>query len=187
MQQVEMHAVAELSLSSPFQKEMIRLASEHVAYLQGPDGLVPYVNTENHFEYIHLWGYCSCASGFILAGKILERERVGYNERAVRILNWILDHSWNGDYFYPIVAKDGEVVDSNFYVRSDAWVFNAFSLAVKESLNPEQYLGICEKAYTSLWKADFSGIENHASGKRIRFARRILIHAAALKNRIWQE
>ncbi|MFH0755884.1 MAG: hypothetical protein V2B15_01180 [Bacteroidota bacterium] len=187
MQQVEMHAVAELCLSSPLQKEMIRLASEHVAYLQEPDGLVPYVNTENHFEHIHLWAYCSCASGFIMAGKIMERERPEYNERAVRVLNWILDHSWNGDYFYPIVAKDGQVVDSNFYVRSDAWVFNTFSLAVREGLNPEQYLGICEKVYSSLGKADFSGIENHASGKRIRVARRILINAAALKNRIWQK
>ena len=182
MQQVEMHAMAELSFSSPFQKEMILYATKHVANLQENAGTIPYYNTPTP---IHMWGFCSCASGFIYASQFDNGTREEYLVRARGVLKWILDYSWTGDYFYPIVEKDGTVIDHNFYVRSDAWVFNSMALAIKEGVIENDYLDICEKSYFKMESVHFSGIENHASSLRIRLVNRILQNAATIKNRVW--
>lgn len=182
MQQVEMHAMAELSFSSPFQMEMILDATKHVANLQENAGTIPYYNTPTP---IHMWGFCSCASGFIYASQFDNGTREEYLVRARGVLKWILDYSWTGDYFYPIVEKDGTVIDHNFYVRSDAWVFNSMALAIKEGVIENDYLDICEKSYFKMESVHFSGIENHASSLRIRLVNRILQNAATIKNRVW--
>lgn len=184
MQQVEMHSMAETCVNSPLQSKLISFASEHVAYMQNNDGIIPYLNVNMD---IHLWGICSCASGFILAGKVLKNKREEYNARAEKILDWIVTYSWNGDYFYPIVSEKGLVINKDFYVRSDAWVFNSFALAVKEKINDEKYILICEKSYCKMESVNFSGIENHASNVRIRTVNRILLYFANIKNKIWRK
>jgi len=182
MQQIEMHAMAELSFSSPLQKEMILDATKHVANLQENTGIIPYYNTPTP---IHMWGFCSCASGFIYASQFDIGMREEYLERARRVIKWIVDYSWTGDYFYPIVEKDGTVIDHNFYVRSDAWVFNTMALAINEGVIENDYLEICEKSYLKIESVNFSGIENHASNLRIRLVNRMLQNAATIKKRVW--
>jgi len=181
MQQVEMHVEAELCLNSPYQTDLIFAASEHVAYKQDGKGVIPYTNRKEYFSaQIHLWGYCSCASGFIMAGKVLKSKSEEFKERAERIYNWIYQHAWNGEHFYRIISKDDSAIDSKFYVRSDAWVFNSFSLAVKEGINAVKYLDVCERTYRKIEKSDFSGIENHASNRRIRLMSKILLFISNL-------
>lgn len=182
MQQVEMHAMAELSFSSPLQKEMILDATKYVASLQENAGTIPYYNIQTP---IHIWGFCSCASGFIYASQFDNEMKEEYLVRARRVLKWIVNYSWNGDFFYPIVEKDGTVKDYSFYVRSDAWVFNSMALAIKEGVIENDYLDICEKLYLKMESVNFSGIENHASNLRIRLVNRILQNAATIKKRVW--
>lgn len=184
MQQVEMHCEAQYVSPDNHQEEMVRLASEHVATKQDNKGRIPYLNQESD---IHLWGFCSCASGFLLAGKINEDKNDSYRKNAELIYKWIEKYSWNGNYFYPIISHDDVVVDQRFYVRSDAWVFNSFSLAVKEGVEFDRYLDICEKSYQTMSDVDFSGIENHASNKKKRYYSSLLKKAGKIKNNIWQK
>lgn len=171
MQQIEIHSMAELCIPNPFQKEIIISASDHVEFKQDQNGLIPYYNTESD---IHLWGYCSCANGFIMAAKINTLKTSEYIERAKKILKWIKEYSWNGEYFYPVISKNGLIKDKNFYVRSDAWVFNTFAMAIKEGIIDPSYITICEKIYEKMESANFSGIENHATNERIRFVNKII-------------
>jgi len=181
MQQVEIHSRAQLVLPNQNQLQLIKEATEHVLFLQKDDGLIPYLNTSKD---IHLWGYCSCASGFFLAAKVLNKEAKRYHQAATKILDWIYSHSWNGNYFYPIVGMDGIPLDRNYYVRSDAWVFNAFSLSVLEGIQTEKYLEVCKKCFQSMERVNFSGIENHAGNLRILTTRKLLSFLVASKRKL---
>jgi hypothetical protein len=182
MQQVEMHSISQICFNSPVQTDLITLATENVTQKQNDVGIIPYYNFNTD---IHLWGYCSCASGLILAGKVTPKKQEEYNLRAIKILEWILTYSWNGNYFYPIVSEKGVVIDKKFYVRSDAWVFNSFALAVNEGINIEKFRIICEESYRKMESVGFSGIENHASNNRIRTVFKLIAIGAKLKHRIW--
>jgi hypothetical protein len=172
MQQVEMHAMAELKLHSSIQPELIEGASEHVAWKQDDAGLIPYTNRKEHFGGdLHLWGLCSCAAGFLMAGKVLSAQSAVYRARAERIYAWMYRTAWNGRYFFPIVSPSGAATDARYYVRSDAWVFNAFSLAVLEGIEKDKYIGVCEKCFLRMARKGFSGIENHATCTRTKIVR----------------
>jgi hypothetical protein len=171
MQQAESHAIAESSFSSPFQKDIVVSTVDHVAFKQGNNAIIPYYNTQTD---IHLWGYSSCASGFIMASKLNKEKSEEYKERAARILNWIIKYSWNNSYFFPIITQDGKIKDKKFYVRSDAWVFSAFAHAISENVIEDTHVSICEKSFCKMESVDFSGIENHATNKRIRFFKMII-------------
>jgi len=171
MQQVEVHSESEFLNSNKYQKGIIIEASKHVADLQDLEGKVSYYNTKSD---IHLWGFCSCASGFILASKIDVNKKEEYIYRARKIYDWILKYSWNGNYFYPIISHKNKVLDHRFYVRSDAWIFSSFCLAVINGINPTEYLNICEKSYQKMKYNNFSGIENHASNSRKRLSNKVI-------------
>ncbi len=182
MQQVEMHAMAELSVVSPFQKSLILEAAKHVAFWQDKYEIIPYYNTPSP---IHLWGFCSCASGFIYASKFDVNLKCDYENRAKIIIDWMMDYAWSGEYFYPIVEKNGRIVDKRYYVRSDAWVFNTLALAIKDQVVNDDFISICEKMYIRMEKVNFSGIENHASNLRIRFFNNLITNTGILKNKLW--
>lgn len=182
MQQVEMHSEAQFVNPDKHQKKMIEAASEHVATKQDKEGKIPYLNQNSD---IHLWGFCSCASGFLLAGKLIGSKYNDYRSKAELIYNWIEKYSWNGEFFYPIISHDNVIIDDRFYVRSDAWVFNSFALAVKEGINADRYLEICEKSYEKIANVDFSGLENHASNRRKRTYTSLLKKAGKIKKSVW--
>ncbi len=182
MQQVEIHSEAQLVFPNEDQKRIILEASEHVTEKQDIEGKIPYLNFKSD---IHVWGFCSCASGFLKASKVFGDKYEEYRKRAQQVYEWIEKNAWNGDYFYPILSHHNKVIDNRFYVRSDAWVFNSFALAVKEGINKTKYLEICEKSYTKMASVDFSGLENHASNKRKRVTALTLTKIANIKNRLW--
>lgn len=184
MQQVEMHAMAELNINSKKQLDIIREASQHIANKQNELGVIPYLNTS---VPIHVWGYCSCASGFIYSSKLIKEKKDEYFTRALKILEWLETYSWNSNYFFAILSENGQVIDNRFYVRSDAWVFNTFALAVKENINKDKYLHICDKCYRKMESVDFSGIENHASNRRIRTFMKIIQAASSVNKQLWQK
>lgn len=183
MQQVEMHSEAQEVLPNADQKNIILEASKHVAAKQDIEGRISYLNLKSN---IHLWGFCSCASGFLNTSKIWEHKREEYRERAKLVLEWIEKFSWNGEFFYPIISHENKILDKRFYVRSDAWVFNSFALAVKEGINSERYLEICEKSFKKMEKVDFSGPENHASNYSRRTIIKLMTAVSNVLNK-WQK
>lgn len=166
MQQVEMHAIAQKKSPNAIQEAMIEAATDHVLDQQRKDGSIPYLNTP---QDIHVWGLCSCSSGFLLASDFIDSKSEMYQNAAKGVIEYIIDHSWNGRFFVPILGKDREIIDNNYYVRSDAWVFNALSLALSKKISPKVTLDICEKSFQKMADNNFSGGENHASSPTKRF------------------
>ncbi|WP_111672223.1 hypothetical protein [Algoriphagus litoralis] len=184
MQQVEAHCESQFVKPTDEQRRIIASASIHVSSKQEDDGKIPYLNKRTD---IHLWGYCSCASGFLLAGKVVEDMNEEFRNRARLIYAWIEKYSWNGKYFFPIVSHRNQIVDNSFYVRSDAWVFNSFALAVKENIEYDKYYSICELSYQAMSAADFSGPENHASNRSKRLYIYVLNSLGKIKRTLWRK
>ncbi len=177
MQQVEVHAIAQVRTPLDEQEVLIRKASAYVRSLMDANGLVPYYNNCRESP-IHVWGYASCVSGFLLASESIPSRRADYRAAAEQVVRWLLDHAWNGAFFWPILGREGIPLDRRYYVRSDAWVFNALALAMQNGLDVEA--SVMEATYTRMEEQDFSGIENHATSPRIRFVRAALNGAGGI-------
>lgn len=170
MQQVEMHAFAERFVPVAKQHLIIEDCSDHIVSLNDKLGIVPYTNSSKFFSgMIHVWGLCSVASGLIEAGKVVPDKYDLYTKNAKIVYRWIVDHSWNGEYFFPVLTKDGTpFCPKEYMVRSDAWVFSSLANCHKELDGTEELSNIIEKCYQKMEKSNFSGKESHASNFRIR-------------------
>jgi len=168
MQQVEMHSYAQCMISHDAQMKIIEECSDHIVNLSNKFSVIPYTNNSNFFGgHIHVWGFCSVASGLIEAAKLLPDKRNVYVKQATDVIDWIVNNSWNGDFFSPILTKSGEIVGLNEYmVRSDAWVFNALAAYFKDVSRDEKFETILEKCYLKMESCDFSGKESHAGSFR---------------------
>ena len=122
--------------------------------------------------YIHVWGLASLIPGLLEAATLFPDRRDIYQAMAGSTLGWLLDHSWNGEYFYAILNKEGEVKLPDYMIRSDAWVFNALAAATKH-LGSGPWVDIAERCYLSMDVADFSGPETHASNRWKRMANKV--------------
>jgi hypothetical protein len=176
MQQVDVHSLAEEAAPCGQQLEMVRDAADHVLEVALEQGVVPYCKNPAAFRgHIHLWGYASVATGFIRAAGVVRDRADQYRAEARRVVNWIVTNGWNGKYFFPILNRDGQPQGTfQYMVRSDAWVFNALSLARLE-LGMTELDPVIESCVRRILASKMSGPESHASNRRIRLARRILL------------
>lgn len=160
MQQVEMHALAEKALPVKGQLELIRDATDYICLLGNQYDVIPYYNENG--SAIHVWGLSSVVSGMLEAATLLPQREADYKAIAHKVMNWLIRHSWNGRHFIPILDKNGGTVFSDYMVRSDAWVFNAFCAAQK-FLGAGYWSDIIEKCFEKMESVDFSGPESNAS------------------------
>ncbi len=176
MQQVEMHSLAQQLTPESAQERIIRDAADHVAALHERHPIIPYTNDKRYFkDQIHLWGLSSVIPGMLEAGVVLREFRPGYEKVAKDVLEWIRANAWNGSSFEAVLNKDGSRVAPRYYmVRSDAWVFNACASAAKH-LGPGAWSDMAETCFATMEKANFSGMESHASCFRRRFFAGILV------------
>jgi hypothetical protein len=173
MQQVEMHSLAEQCAPYEAQLVLIRDAADHVVALHESQPVIPYVRPESFFrDTVHVWGYCSCASGLYEAARVIDDRRDRYRAVAAEIIAWLLEHAWSGEHFYPILSHTGTPLETAYQVRSDAWVFNAIAGAHLHA-GGDELLEVAERCYAKMARCDFSGPESHASNRRIR-----AVHAA---------
>lgn len=173
MQQVEMHAYAQSVYPLPLQLSMIDETSQYILNVFSEQGTVPYTNNPKDFGGgIHLWGFSSIISGLVMAKKVgVLIDDSNVNSLILFVQNFILDKGWNGQYFCPIVSKNGLPLMTDYMVRSDAWVFNSLASLLSVGLpgsNNEVILGVLSKCYNKMCQANFSGKETHASNKRTR-------------------
>ena len=160
MQQVEVHSIAQNYCPNSYQEQIIKLASRHVLCLQDKKGFVPYANNKIYFnDLVHVWGFSSVISGFIETYKHFSEKE--YLEGAKKVYNWLLEYSWNGEYFYPVLYQDGKVKNDWYMVRSDAWVFSSLSKYYL-FFSEEKTEKIINNLYEKMHSVNFSGPESHA-------------------------
>lgn len=179
MQQVEMHAYAQLVSPNSLQLEIIKLASLYVMNIFSKEGIVPYTNNPKDFGgRIHLWGFSSIISGLTMSEKLrVDLDPVLLNELRRSVLDFILEKGWKDPFFCPVLSREGNPVFNNHMVRSDAWVFNSIAslLSVSSFIDrKEELINILDKCYKKMKQVDFSGPETHASNRRTRFISSII-------------
>jgi hypothetical protein len=168
-QQIEAHAIAQQLSPSEIQSRIIRDATEHLLYVCDQHEIPPYYR-KGLDDPIHIWGLGAVIPAMLEASIILPDRRDHCVAVARRVADWILEHSWNGEYFYPVVGRTGEVILEDYMVRSDAWTFNAMA-AAEAHLGPGRWSSITRTCFQRIAACDFSGPENHAStamSRRIR-------------------
>ena len=169
MQQVEIHSLAQQACGADDQLKIIISAADLIVALQDKYKVVPYTNSDIYVkERIHLWGYVSVASGMLEAAAVVPERKEVYYKVAEKVLNWMLKYGWNDEYFTAILTPQGETTEENqFFVRSNAWVFNTLACAAKH-IGDGPWIDIADKCYMRMELADFSGPENHGSGRLAR-------------------
>lgn len=163
MQQVEMHALAQQACSADNQLDIIADGADLIVALQNEQEVIPYYNKEfsGHSD-IHSWGLASVIPGMLEAAVVLPERKDAYHVVANRVLAWLIEYVWNGEYFIPVLRSDGRAISQDYMVRSDAWVFNALGTAQKY-LGTGPWTDIAEQCFHRMESVDFSGPESHAS------------------------
>ena len=175
MQQVEVHSMAQRVAPNARQLRMIKDAVEHVLAIADKNGILPYTNDPYHFRgYIHVWGFASFVSGLLESAELFQDVASTYRRIAETNLRWLISNSWNEeDYFYPVIDSDGEVRESRYMVRSDAWVFNTLAAATKY-IGDGPWADIANRCFRKMEAHRFSGYETHASNSTQRFVRKLI-------------
>lgn len=179
MQQVEMHAYSQYVYPNELQLKLINKASKYVINIFNKEGTVPYTNNIKDFGGgIHLWGFSSILSALSFVNhkeQLVSDYEINNLKRYV--FNFIIKNGWNGEFFYPILDKNGSPILKDYMVRSDAWVFNSLSSLLSDTtfINDRQaILDVLTKCYVNMESVNFSGKETHASTKQTRLISSII-------------
>lgn len=154
-QQLYYHMRANELIFSEAAQQIIQNVSNYLFTLLKQDIVVPYIYINDEISSnaaIDVWGYCTL---LMCTTKCNDME---ISKKLVKIL---LEKSWNGEYFAPVLNDKLEVIDSRFYPRSDAWVVHA--LSEYYILNRDSEVAeILWKSLNRLHNCNYKGTENHA-------------------------
>jgi hypothetical protein len=178
MQQVEMHAYCHSVMPHELHTAMMEDAVDYVVEIFHQEGYLPYTNNSVDFKgLIHVWGLSSVLSGVLMCRKVTSANRAKWDGLLYFVIDFLLEKSWNGKFFFPILDKQGSPRSKIYMVRSDAWVFNSLSSVVLsgvlEQHKMEEIIVILEKCYCRMEDVNFSGPESHASTLRTRLFGRV--------------
>lgn len=173
-QQVEMHCYAQLAYPNDEQLEIIKSTLDCLEYEYRKENILPYTKGNLYFGgNIHVWGYSSVISAFLIGAKLVEEKKEKYVHYSKEIATWLLSNSFNGEFFFPIVSMKGDVILSKYMVRSDAWVFNSLGSLYKID-KKDELLTVLRRTYGRMKGVNFSGRETHASTKLTRMIVKVI-------------
>ncbi|EMS70333.1 hypothetical protein [Ruminiclostridium cellobioparum] len=156
-QQLYYHLEIDKYYSNEDNKEIIRLVSVYLKRKLTDDIAVPYIEVNGKISRdIHTWGYCSLLLCALLWEDSLHIERI----KAFMASKFIVS-----DHFAPIIKPSGEIVDKNYYPRSDAWVLHSLSEYLLY-VSDEQVRKIIDTGLDKLGSCYYKGYENHVLTKR---------------------
>ncbi len=171
MQQVEVHALAQRTAPLERQKAIILDAADYVVGLARGRAVVPYTNLRAD---IPVWGLVSVAAGLLEAMEVTPGEaHAAYEALVETTVRWVVEHSWNGKFFIPVLHPDGSPLSSRYMVRSDAWVFAGLAAALCHGTSSVS-TDILEACYRRMERRDFSGPESHATDTLCRVQSRMI-------------
>lgn len=141
--------------------EIVKLVSNYLKDKIKENVAVPYIETkEKKTKDIHTWGYVAillCA---------LEWKNSKYINN---IISFMKENIIGKDHFFPIVKENGEVIDEEYYPRSDAWVLHSFSEYLLYNKNDIKIKRIIDIGLELQKKNQYFGKENHVYTRRKKF------------------
>lgn len=154
-QQLYYHMRANELIYNDANQQIIEKVSNYLSTYLKKNIIVPYICINGEVSPtadIDMWGYCAL---------LMCTTKCNDMETSKRIVEVILENSWNGEYFAPVLNSKLEVIDSRFYPRSDAWVVHALSEYYIIDRNP--VIGeVIRASLNKLRSCDYKGTENHA-------------------------
>lgn len=164
-QQLKYHCVAYKLFPTSKNLKIIKLVSEYLYSNIDENMFIPYTRNGSKLSTkIDMWGYTSIIKAFTEVSELLNDDK--YAKVSGEIVNKVLNHSWNGKYFYPILDKDFNTFDSNFYPRSDAWVLHSLAHYYKKNSQNKKLNDVILTGYKSISEVNFIGYENHTLSTR---------------------
>lgn len=172
-QQLRYHSAAYLNFPTEKNKEIVDKVSLYIVNKIDNNGLIMYTENQGKVSNkIDMWGYSSVIKGLVDSYKITNN--VMLLEKAKLMIGFITKNAWNGEYFYPILSKEGKVFDNSFYPRSDAWVLHSLCHYMSHIEQNKMLVDICEKNYNKISDCNFTGLENHTLTRRKKYFAKIV-------------
>jgi hypothetical protein len=170
-QQLKYHCVIQKIIPTNKNLKIIKHLSDYLLSIRNTHGIYEYCNSHSFKpNNIHIWSFSSAIQGFVDAYSIIKDEKL--LESAVTIKKWIIKNSWNGKYFIPVLDLNGNVLDNNYYPRTNAWTIHSMTQYMQYYGIEEDLLQIVEKVYSDLSNNSFIGKEKHVWTKRLVYATR---------------
>lgn len=161
LQQVEVHAQAQMVQPNDLQYKMIESAYRHCDLVaKDNDGILPYLNLD---KSIAVWGMVSTLSSSVYVSKLLQDGTDKVLEFVCKHYDFLMEKSWNGEYFEPELSRKGEAIIDQYMIRSDAWVFCALSAVYNVFPEIDVPMSMLRKIYMKAEKHGFSGRESHGA------------------------
>ncbi len=152
-QQLYYHMLLDKYFENHDNKEIIKLVSNYIKHKLELDIAVPYIEIEKKITTdIHSWGYCS-----LLLCSLKFKDKQYTN----RILKYIMDNMIMEDHFLPVIKRTGEIINKEYYPRSDAWILHALSEYLLVEENDKEVYEIVNKGLKKLEENKYKGLENH--------------------------
>lgn len=153
-QQLYYHILLDKYYENTDNKEIIRLVSNYIKYKLKTNLAVPYIEIgKKATKDIHSWGYCS----LLLCALYFEEDNIKED-----VKKYIMENMVKGDHFLPIIKNDGEVIDDEYYPRSDAWILHALSEYLLMNEEDTKVYEIVSVGLKKLERVEYKGLENHA-------------------------
>ena len=193
-QQLRYHAFSLKKYRDQFNEKIVNGVTKYLINEIKDDGKLSYVIVNGkHSGTINSWGYSSVIKGLIEASSFEFVDKNEINNKISTMVNILIDHFWNGEYFYPIVEKKSfSVIDSNFYPRSDAWVAHSLSYVLKYNQS-EKFLDenkkneisyIVSSVLLKIATHDYTGYENHTVTKKKLYFSAVINSIKKIKGKI---
>ena len=170
-QQLKYHCVIQKIIPTNKNFKIIKHLSDYLLSIKNTQGIYEYCNSHSFKpNNIHIWSFSSAIQGFVEAYSIIKNEKL--LESAITIKKWIIKHSWNGKYFIPVLDMNGNVLDNNYYPRTNAWAIHSMTQYMQYCGFKKDLLLIVENVYSDLSNNSFIGKEKHVWTKRLIYATR---------------
>lgn len=152
-QQLYYHILLDQYFENDDNKEIIRLVSNYIINKLEENIAVPYIEIEGKANTdIHSWGYCSL---------LLCALKTDNKELSDKVLEYMMKYMIIDNHFSPVIKNTGEMIEKEYYPRSDAWVLHALSEYLLLREEKVEVIEIVNKGLEKLEEIDYKGLENH--------------------------
>ncbi|HFQ4858321.1 TPA: hypothetical protein ACGUPG_004142 [Vibrio vulnificus] len=160
-QQLYHHIIADSFYSNDYNKKSIEIIFKYLISILDDNGYLPYtVHKGKATDKVDIWGFSSLVGCFSLYSKVYECDVA--KKASQRCFDYLMNHAWSGEYFYPIILNSNKsVFDGHFYPRSDAWVIHAISDYSRFVSQNDDIILKTNSVFSKIVSNDFTGLENH--------------------------
>ena len=152
-QQLYYHILLNNYLENKDNQEIIKLVTSYLKDKLEQDIAVPYIEIgEKVTTDIHSWGYCS-----LLLCALQWKD----NQMISKILDYMMKNMIVENHFAPIIKNTGEIINKQYYPRSDAWILHSLSEYLLLEEDKQEVKEIVEKGLDKLETINYRGLENH--------------------------